>query len=46
MEYLDQYQLAEVKLVIGLDQEQMVREMFEFGLVELIWVDHLKEESY
>jgi hypothetical protein len=29
-------------LVIELDQEQMEKEMFEFGLVELILVDHLK----
>ena len=30
-------------LVIELDQEQMEIEMFEFELVELILVDHLKK---
>jgi len=42
MEYLDQYQPEQVMLVIGLDQEQMEKEMFEVGLVVLILVDHLK----
>jgi hypothetical protein len=41
MVYLDQYQLEQVMLVIALDQVQMVKEMFEFGLVELRLVDHL-----
>jgi hypothetical protein len=42
MEYLDQDQPEQVMLVIGLDQEQMEKEMFEVGLVVLILVDHLK----
>lgn len=45
MEYWDQYQLVQVKLVIGLDQVQMVKQMFEVALVESIWVDHLKKKE-
>jgi hypothetical protein len=45
MVYWDQYQLEQVRLVIELDQVQMVKQMFEVALVELILVDHLNEKK-